>query len=228
MAAAPFSVWKSVQHHSQFYTWAHLLFSQIKVVFLGASSVGKTALVCRIVSGHFPFRYTPTVEDHYQTFLNLKGKRQLVDLVDTSGSNSFAAVVNYQIVFGDVFVVVYSVNSRTSFDKAKQILKDICSIKSGSATNGAGAAKPVPILLVGTQAEELGENTRQVSYEEGCALARSYWQTEVLETSALHNIKVELIMVRVAERLSGDKKRSIARRLSRKASNAWRRASMTW
>ena len=201
------------------------LLRQIKVVVLGASGVGKTALVCRIVGGHFPFRYLPTVEDHYEAFINLKGKRQQVDLVDTSGSSAFMAVINYQIVFGDAFVVVYSVTDRSSFDQAKQLLKDICSIKSGSR-HGAVASKPVPILLVGSQAEDLA--AREVTYDEGCALARSYWQTDVLETSALHNKRVEQIMLRIAETLGGEKKKSFVRRIGRKASNAWRRASMAW
>ena len=214
----------SVSHLSPVVLWSFQMSRETKIVFLGASQVGKTALVSGVLGGQFPEDYFPTVEDRYHKQYVFGSVRIHVELVDTSGAPEFAAVTNYQMISGDAFVVVYSVCSRSSFDAAKQLLRDLCTMKTGDARDCGS----VPIVLVGSQADsEAG--TRRVSYQEGCALAKLYGQPAVLETSALKGDNVQCVISRILERFCKGaspvrKRPSVMRRLSRKASKKWRKS----
>ena len=45
-----------------------------RIVLLGAGGVGKSAMVHQFIRGQIPARYTPTVEDLYQHFVDIPGK----------------------------------------------------------------------------------------------------------------------------------------------------------
>ena len=117
-----------------------------KIVLLGAPEVGKTAIVGRITQGFFPYSYEPTVEDMYRHDVALLGKTETVEIVDTTGEIGPEGdnVRNMHAVFADAFIVVYSVKSRTSYDRARHFLDRISEIKPNAAK--------IPVLVVANQA----------------------------------------------------------------------------
>lgn len=170
-----------------------------KIVLLGGAEVGKTAVVARLTRGFFPYRYVPTVEDTYRHQVAILGnKPETVEIIDTTGADGPEGenVRNMHAVFADAFIVVFSVKSRASFERARQLLEKIRKMKPN--------AHSLPVLLVANQADH-GESEspddssacndqRQVSTAEGSTLAEHPIVDEFVEVSALANRDVNRIM----------------------------------
>lgn len=95
--------------------------SHVRVVVLGASGVGKTALIHQALKTSFLQQYRETVEDTYFC----KGDRFLLEIIDTSGSPNFPEMTKIAILEGDVFVLVFSVRDSSTFDRVMQLKKMI-------------------------------------------------------------------------------------------------------
>lgn len=63
----------------------------VRLVFLGAAGVGKTALIHRFLRDRFEHKYTRTVEELHVLEYDIAGKMRL-EILDTSGSYSFPAM----------------------------------------------------------------------------------------------------------------------------------------
>ena len=166
-----------------------------KIVCLGACGVGKTSLIERIRSGNSVrttstidgqdgvSTYIPTTESVWTHTIALPGGKSsaTVELVDTTGAQTSLGdeIRNMHTVFGNAFIVVFSVNDRSSFVVAKEMLKKVIEVKKGLQRH-----EHVPLLLLGTFAGE-SEQEREVSALEGKKLAGSYWDCTYRETSNL-------------------------------------------
>ena len=164
-----------------------------KIVCLGACGVGKTSLIEKIRSGT-PVKtsidgqdgvstYIPTTESVWTHTIALPDGKSVttVELVDTTGAktNLGDEIRNMHMVFGNAFIVVFSVNDHSSFVVAQKMLKKVTEIKKGLQRH-----EHVPLLLLGTFAGE-SEQEREVSALEGKKLAGSYWDCTYRETSNL-------------------------------------------
>uniref|UniRef100_A0A1I8AE82 GTP-binding protein n=1 Tax=Steinernema glaseri TaxID=37863 RepID=A0A1I8AE82_9BILA len=113
--------------------------------------VGKSALVSQFLWCYFPIDYHPTVEEFNWIEYDVSGNDTinyeglLLEVIDTSGSRDFLAMRNLYESTGDAFVVVFSVDSQSSFKEAKAIISDI------RARNG----KDAPILLIANKMDLL-------------------------------------------------------------------------
>lgn len=105
--------------------------SPSRIVVLGSSGVGKSAIVMQYVQGVFVESYDPTLEDSFTKRVRspLTGDPLEVEILDTAGIDQFAAMRDMYIANGDAFVVVYSVDSKVSFNEACALITRIKSSK---------------------------------------------------------------------------------------------------
>ncbi|EDK44193.1 protein ras-1 [Lodderomyces elongisporus NRRL YB-4239] len=152
---------------------------EYKLVVVGGGGVGKSALTIQLIQSHFVDEYDPTIEDSYRKQCTIDGQQVLLDILDTAGQEEYSAMREQYMRTGEGFLLVYSINSRNSLEELQQFYEQIQRVKDTDR---------VPVLVVGNKCDL--EMERQVSYEEGLALANSF-HCPFLETSAKQRINVE-------------------------------------
>uniref|UniRef100_A0A914ZX34 GTP-binding protein Rhes n=2 Tax=Parascaris TaxID=6254 RepID=A0A914ZX34_PARUN len=111
---------------------------------LGASKVGKTALVGQFLWDGFITEYHPTVEEfNWIEYNNDFGNELLLQVIDTSGSHDFLAMRHLYARTGDAFIVVFAADDPESFEEAKRIVEEIRERN----------IKKAPILLLGNKSD---------------------------------------------------------------------------
>ncbi|XP_048237374.1 ras-related protein Rap-2b-like [Haliotis rufescens] len=146
----------------------------MKVVFIGAARAGKTTIILNMLYGICNQKYKATIEDHFNFCAKLPdGKIQVLDIVDKSGTDEFPVMRDLRIRQGEVFVVVYAVDSRESFQYAVRMCQKIKAVKDNERA---------PIILVGNKTDMSSE--RSVTYEEGYQFLLSWKTCFFIETSA--------------------------------------------
>jgi len=149
-----------------------------RVAVLGDGGVGKTALAVQFTLNCFVETYDPTIEDAYRKQLVVDNKMCFVEVIDTAGQEEYATLRDQWVREGQGFILVYSIASRSTFDRLEVFRQSMLRVKR---------SKPI-FMLVGNKCDKTYE--REVSKEEGAALARSFGCTFV-ETSAktAHNVE---------------------------------------
>lgn len=71
-----------------------------RMVILGSTKVGKTAIVSRFLNGRFEEQYTPTIEDFHRKLYSIRGDVYQLDILDTSGNHPFPAMRRLSILTG--------------------------------------------------------------------------------------------------------------------------------
>ena len=116
---------------------------------------------------------------------------------DTAGQERFNSLNLTYYKKADAILLVYDISDKRSFDRIKnyyaQEIKDCCK-------------KDIPILLLGNKTDK--ENNRQVTYEEGIALALQE-NYEFKESSCLQNINVAGAFENLIERWNFDYHRTL-------------------
>jgi len=77
-----------------------------RLVLLGSSKVGKTALVTRFLDNRYDDKYTPTIENFHRKIYNIRGESYRLDLLDTSGNNPFPAMRRLSLMTGQWSVIL--------------------------------------------------------------------------------------------------------------------------
>lgn len=155
------------------------MLKEYKLVVVGGGGVGKSALTIQLIQSHFVDEYDPTIEDSYRKQCTLDGELVLLDILDTAGQEEYSAMREQYMRTGEGFLLVYSINSRNSLEELQSFYEQIQRVKDSDF---------VPALVVGNKCDL--EIERQVSYEEGLSLAKSF-NCPFLETSAKQRINVE-------------------------------------
>ncbi|KFP15044.1 GTP-binding protein Rhes-like [Egretta garzetta] len=128
--------------------------NHVRLVFLGAAGVGKTALIRRFLMDTFEPKHRRTVEELHSKEYEVSGATVKVEILDTSGSYSFPAMRKLSIQNSDAFALVYAVDDAESFESVKSLREEILEVKED---------KFPPIVVVGNKAESGSE--RQVPAE---------------------------------------------------------------
>ena len=84
---------------------------------LGSYGCGKSALVLRFVTGNFSEGYDETIEDRYQKCVRIDYKTWNLIILDTGGQQQFNSMRDQWIREGQIFIIVYSITNRASFDE---------------------------------------------------------------------------------------------------------------
>jgi len=162
---------------------------EYKLVILGAGGVGKSALTMRLVQGVFVEKYDPTIEDFYRHQIEVDGAPCTLEILDTAGTEQFAAMRQLYIANGHAFALVYSIDSQASFLELQTIHQQIVDVKSSSQ---------VAMVLVGNKCDM--EMDREVSKEQADQLANRSWNCSFIETSAKTDTNVRELFVELVRK----------------------------
>ncbi|KAL1919604.1 uncharacterized protein VTP21DRAFT_1535 [Calcarisporiella thermophila] len=164
-----------------------------KLVVLGDGGVGKTALTIQLCLNHFVemskmslflfpktyLTYDPTIEDSYRKQVVIDDQPCVLEVLDTAGQEEYTALRDQWIRDGEGFLIVYSITSRSTFERVERFRDQIFRVKD---------VDRVPLMLVGNKCDKVTE--REVSREEGYHMARRLG-CEFIETSAKTCVNVE-------------------------------------
>nr|XP_033939104.1 GTP-binding protein Rhes-like [Pseudochaenichthys georgianus] len=153
--------------------------THVRLVFLGAAGVGKTALIQRFLKDTFEPKHKRTVEEMHSKEYDIGGVKISVEILDTSGSYSFPAMRKLSIQNSDAFALVYAVDDPESLEAVKILRDEILEIKEDKYT---------PIVVVGNKVDRVKE--RQVSNEDVLSTVEMDWNNSYLEASAKENANV--------------------------------------
>lgn len=153
--------------------------SEFQVVVIGGGGVGKSALTVQFIQGHFIDEYDPTIEDSYRKDIILDGKPVILDVLDTAGQEEYSAMREQYVRSGQGFLLVYSVNSRDSFNEVEAFYQQILRSKD---------VESFPVVLVGNKSDL--KQQRVVPTDEGRSVANR-WGCPFLETSAKDRVNVD-------------------------------------
>ncbi|KAF9473317.1 hypothetical protein BDN70DRAFT_885984 [Pholiota conissans] len=159
-----------------------------RVAVLGDGGVGKTALAVQFTLNCFVETYDPTIEDAYRKQLVVDNRMCFVEVIDTAGQEEYATLRDQWVREGQGFILVYSVASRSTFDRLEIFRQSMKRVKRGD---------PI-FMLVGNKCDKTYE--REVSKEEGAALARQFG-CEFIETSAKTAYNVERLFMNLVRSL---------------------------
>ncbi|XGW20134.1 hypothetical protein V3C99_003733, partial [Haemonchus contortus] len=117
---------------------------EITTIVLGATKVGKSALVSQFLWERFLTDYRPTVEEFNWIEYDVEeGSALMLQIIDSSGSHDFLAMRHFYIRTGDAFLVVFSIDDASSLEEAKKIIEEIEEERK----------KKVPIVLVANKCD---------------------------------------------------------------------------
>ncbi|KAG7486241.1 GTP-binding protein Rhes-like [Solea senegalensis] len=153
--------------------------THVRVVFLGAAGVGKTALIQRFLQDTFEPKHRRTVEELHSKEYDISGVKVTVEILDTSGSYSFPAMRRLSIQNSDAFALVYAVDDPESLEAVKSLRDEILELKEDKYT---------PIVVVGNKVDR--EEERQVSSDDVLSTVEMDWNNSYLEASAKENANV--------------------------------------
>ncbi|KZP10223.1 ras protein [Athelia psychrophila] len=157
-----------------------------RIAALGDGCVGKTALAVQFTLNCFT--YDPTIEDAYRKQLVVDSKLCFVEVIDTAGQEEYATLRDQWVREAQGFILVYSITSRSTFDRLEVFRQSMLRVKS---------SKPI-FMLVGNKCDKAHE--REVSKEEGQALARSFG-CHFAETSAKTATNVDYLFTSLVRAL---------------------------
>ncbi|KAM6913956.1 dexamethasone-induced Ras-related protein 1-like isoform 2-T2 [Lycodopsis pacificus] len=69
-----------------------------RMVILGSTKVGKTAIISRFLNEKVDDQYTPTIEDFHRKLYGIRGDVYQLDILDTSGNHPFPAMRRLSIL----------------------------------------------------------------------------------------------------------------------------------
>lgn len=115
-----------------------------KVVLLGDSGVGKTALLQRYINGYFhTVRATIGVDFRDKELIINSDKSVKLKFWDTGGSERFDAITRNYLHSAQVVMVVFDMSKQSTFDNVS------CWIEKARA----GTSRDIPIILVGNKCD---------------------------------------------------------------------------
>jgi len=169
---------------------------QRRIALMGFRSVGKSSLTIQFVDNQFVDSYDPTIENTFQKSIKLGGQEYALQLLDTAGQDEYSIQPQSYFMNVDGYVLVYSVNSKQSFEVVQFVYDKLLDMK--------GDISSIPVVLVGNKCDL--DNEREVSKEMGKRMADK-WKVPFLETSAKQNQSVANVfeqIVMTIEKASGN------------------------
>ncbi|XP_003450075.1 GTP-binding protein Rhes [Oreochromis niloticus] len=164
-----------------------------RIVVLGAPRVGKTSILRRYLRDGFVEEYKPTSEDFLRKLFRIRGETYQIDILDASRERDFPAKRRLSILTGDIFLLVFSLDDRSSFEEVCALRKEILAAKSKliRSTVPEHCAQPQVPLVVCANKVDLQESERAITKAEviqalgdDCA----YFETSAKESTNLEKV----------------------------------------
>lgn len=129
-----------------------------KLLIVGDSGCGKSALLMRYVDSEFQTAYMTTIGVDFKVkTVDVRGKKIKLQIWDTAGQERFRTITSSYYRGAHAIMVVYDVNEATSFQNVKHWIDEV----------HKNASRDVPMIIVGTKADS--ETRREVSSAEAAA-----------------------------------------------------------
>lgn len=167
-----------------------------KVVIVGAGGVGKSCVTVRFVQNKFIRKYDPTIEDFYRKQIEVDSEIETLDILDTAGQEEFSALRDSYMKTGNGFILVYAVNSVSSFEDCRNFRSQILRIKEIDA---ASSSSKLALVLVGNKCD-VDQSEREVTTAEGQRLADEFG-CAFMETSAKDNINIHEVFLTIIKKI---------------------------
>lgn len=160
-----------------------------KVLLIGDSGVGKSALLTRFTDRTFSDSYMITigVDFKIQT-IKLDDKIIKLQLWDTAGQERFRTITSAYYRGANGIIIVFDVSDKETFDHVKIWMSEI-----------ENYANDVKVMLIGNK-NDIEGSKRQVSYEEAKEFADKLG-ISYIETSAKTSINVKEAFINMAYEL---------------------------
>jgi Ras-related protein Rab-6A len=164
-----------------------------KIVVLGDSGVGKTSVINKIMNQKSSVSETPTIGiDFLSANVNTPSGSIRLQIWDTAGQEQFRSLIPSYLRGSTLAIVIYSVDSRESFDALPQWIHFL-----------QNTADP-PLIVVGNKTDLEG---RVVSENEGKQFADGI-SAAFIETSALENRNIDTLVEAIVTVRIGDAQRT--------------------
>ena len=158
----------------------------LRIAVLGHILSGKSQLIFRFINNKLPDEHDTIVEDSYTVPADIDNIKCTLEILDTAGEDDYQNMFDEWVDSSDGIVLVYSIDSRDSFESMK--------IKYGRILKLKGDRKVS--IIVGNKCEL--EEERKVSKEEAENFCLSN-KVPFLEVSALKDINVKETFLTVAK-----------------------------
>jgi len=163
----------------------------LKIIVLGDSGVGKTAILHKFVSGQFVEQHKATIGADFSTKeINVDDKLVTLQMWDTAGQERFASLGHAFYRGADACILVYDITNEQSFKSIEQWRSNFLDNASPEDP------KSFPFLLIANKSDL--SDKRQVPPAEGQKLARQY-EMEFSETSAFNGNNIDKAIRDVAK-----------------------------
>ena len=176
---------------------------KIKLVLLGESAVGKTALALRFAEEQFnefqQFRETkPTIGVAFLTkTVSLDDTKVKFEIWDTAGQERFHSIAPMYYRGAQAAIVVYDITKEDTFERAKTWVREL----------QRQASSNVVIAVAGNKVDLAAK--RIVSYAEASAYAEEN-SLLFMETSAKTGLNTDNIFLEIAKKLPKDGEGGVA------------------
>ena len=162
--------------------------SEIRLITLGESAVGKSSFIIRYVHGNFSSNYMSTLGlDYRQRKIRLEDGREInLRLFDTAGQERYKSISVNLIKKANGILLIYDITNKNSFNSIGKWME---SIEEVSSIN-------TKVILVGNKIDLEGK--RQVTKEEGERTAKEY-NIPFFETSCKEGININEVFSRITK-----------------------------
>jgi len=165
-----------------------------KIIILGESSVGKTALLHKYVMGKFIEEHKATIGADFLTKdIQIKDKSITLQIWDTAGQERFQSLGNAFYRGADACVLVYDTTVAETFDKIDEWKTNFLE------QSGTEYPTKFPFLLLGNKIDL--DDRRSVDKEQAAEYARNN-NMIFFETSALNGTNIEKAIREISDTAS--------------------------
>ena len=180
----------------------------LKVIILGASTVGKTSIFLRYFNNEFSHGTLTTLGVDFKTkFFKFENKKLKINYIDTAGQEKFKSISENYLKGTDGVILVFDLTNKETLDLVNYWAD--C-IKKNNRDN-------IGMILFGNKSDL--ENDRDVTYEEGKNLADKLG-CQYYEGSAMNGDNVEFVMNEIAKISYNEWKKTAENRMSIRLSSA--------
>ena len=150
-----------------------------KIAVVGYSGAGKASIVLQFVHGIYSMEYNPTVVDSYRHAIDIDQDHFDLEISHLAPHEEYEPLVTPYVKESDGFIIVYSVDNRSSFAEVELFHDKVVSVKG---------VEDIPLVICGNKCDL--ENKRDLSKEEGEKLAERF-NAKFFETSAVTKVNIE-------------------------------------
>ncbi|EDO45136.1 predicted protein [Nematostella vectensis] len=153
-----------------------------RLCVVGSGGVGKSSVTIRYLKNEFTEYYDPTLEETYRAQIDYCGKLYDIEVVDTAGQEEYTSFRDSSLATGDAFLVLFAINSASSWNELKDLRGKIIREHEESNTTCT-----IPMVIVGNKMDL--EEERETNREEVMEYCNSVL-IPFIETSAKTGLNV--------------------------------------